>query len=236
MKKIESLIIGTSIVLGLFLLGATLGSSIIKYKSLDRTVVVKGLAEKEVKADIVIWSISFLRASNDLGVLYENLDSDTEKIIAYLKKSGFKDAEISQKAPEVVDKIAQSYGGANEIKFRYSGVGTVSLYTSSIDAARESMKNISVLGKAGITFRSNNYENKTQYIFTKLNEIKPSMIKEATSNARVSAQTFANDSQSSLGKIKSARQGQFSIRPRDTNTPYIKKVRIVSTIEYYLKD
>ena len=236
MKKIESLIIGTSIVIGLFLLGATLGKSIVEYKSLDRTVVVKGLAEKEVNADIVIWNITYLRASNNLEDLYVNLDDDTQKILSFLKKNGFSDDELSPTAPKIVDKIAQSYGGEQKIQFRYSGVGTLTLYSSQIDKARKSMRDITALGKAGITFGSNTYENKTQYIFTKLNEIKPQMIKEATSNARVSAQTFASDSGSSLGKIKSARQGQFSIRPRDTNTPYIKRVRIVSTIEYYLED
>jgi len=236
MKKIESLIIGISIVIGLFLLGSTLGKSIVEYKSLDRTVVVKGLAEKEVNADIVIWNIGYLRASNNIENLYTDLEKDTQKILLFLKKNGFIDEEITQKAPNVTDKIAQSFGGGEKIKFRYSGLATLTIYSSQIDKAREAMKNITVLGKAGIAFRSNTYENKTQYIFTKLNEVKPHMIKEATSNARVSAQTFANDSGSSLGKIKSARQGQFSIRPRDTNTPYIKRVRIVSTIEYYLED
>ena len=98
------------------------------------------------------------------------------------------------------------------------------------------MTTITKLGKAGITFRTSNYDNKTEYMFTKLNEIKPQMIEDATRNARLSAQKFAEDSQSKLGKIKRARQGQFSIFPRDKNTPHIKKIRIVSTIEYYLSD
>jgi len=102
----------------------------------------------------------------------------------------------------------------------------VEMETSQVKKAREMMKKISKLGKNGITFRVESYDNKTEYLFTKLNTIKPAMIEEATKNARLSAQTFANDSQSSLGKIKSARQGQFSIRDRDNSTPYIKKVRI----------
>ena len=106
----------------------------------------------------------------------------------------------------------------------------------SLDKARKSMNSLASLGKSGITFRADNYENKVEYIYTKLSEIKPEILKEATVNARASAQTFADDSKSKLGKIKSARQGQFSISPRDKNTPYIKKVRIVSTIEYYLAD
>lgn len=62
------------------------------------------------------------------------------------------------------------------------------------------------------------------------------MIEEATKNARASAEKFAQDSGSSLGKIRRANQGQFSITDRDSNTPYIKSVRVVTTVEYFLKD
>ncbi len=236
MKKIEAIIIGLSIIIGLFLLGSTLSEGILKFKSLERTVVVKGLSQKEVNADIVIWPIQYIQASNNLSKLYIDLDKDTKAIISFLKDNGFKDEEISMSAPAVTDKIAQNYGGSNKIQFRYSAVQTLTLYTNSIDKARKCMTKITILGRSGITFRENNYDNKKRYIYTKLNEIKPSMIKEATKNARASAQTFASDSNSKLGKIKSARQGQFSISSRDQNTPYIKKVRIVSTIEYYLSD
>jgi hypothetical protein len=236
MKKTESLIIGLSIVFGLFLLGYTLGTSLLSYKSLERTVVVKGLAEKEVQADVVIWPISYIRASNDLAELYEDLEKDTKSVASFLQKSGFTQDEISISAPVVTDKLAQNYGNASQIKFRYSANQTLTLYTNNLHKAREVMTQISALGKAGITFKANTYQNKIEYIYTKLNDIKPSMIHEATKNARATANTFAKDSQSSLGKIKTARQGQFSIRPRDTNTPYIKKVRIVSTVEYYLVD
>ena len=232
----SSFTLGVFITVGLFLLGATLGKSLIQFKELERTVVVKGLAQKEVQSDIVIWPITFLRASNNLSELYNALESDTQKISSFLEKEGFKKEEISFSAPSVVDKIAQNYGGSSQPKFRYSATQVLTLYTKKIDTARESMNKITALGKAGITFRTDNYENKIEYIFTRLNEIKPAMIQEATKNARASAQTFADDSQSSLGKIKKARQGQFSISARDKNTPYIKRVRVVSTVEYYLAD
>jgi len=232
----SSLTLGLLLILGLFALGYTLGDSLLKYKSLDRTVAVKGLAEKEVKANVVIWPISYIRASNNLSKLYADLDKDTQSVKDFLLQNGFSKEEISFSAPSITDKIAQDYGNSNRITFRYSAVQTLTLYSKEIEKARIAMNKLTELGKAGMTFRNNNYENKIEYIYTELNEIKPNMIKEATKNARSSAQTFANDSQSSLGKIKSARQGQFSIRPRDKNTPYIKKVRIVSTVEYYLVD
>lgn len=92
------------------------------------------------------------------------------------------------------------------------------------------------LGKKGIVIAAQNYDSRTEYIFTGLNNIKPEMVEEATILAREVAEKFAKDSNSKLGKIKKARQGQFSIQNRDSNTPYIKKVRVVSTLEYYLSD
>ena len=92
------------------------------------------------------------------------------------------------------------------------------------------------LGKKGVVLAGNDFQNRTEYLFKRLNEIKPAMIEEATRNAREVAEKFAKDSNSRLGKIKQARQGQFSISDRDKNNPHIKKVRVVSTIEYYLAD
>jgi hypothetical protein len=98
------------------------------------------------------------------------------------------------------------------------------------------MPKLTELGKMGIVFSQNNYDAQVEYIFSRLNDVKPKMIEESTTNARSVAKKFASDSQSRLGKIKKATQGQFSISNRDKNTPYIKQVRVVSTIEYYLAD
>jgi hypothetical protein len=98
------------------------------------------------------------------------------------------------------------------------------------------MEKLFELGKQGIAITGEDYQSKTVFLYTKLNEIKPAMIEEATQNARAVAEKFAQDSKSRLGKIRSASQGQFSIDDRDSNTPYIKKVRVVSTLEYYLSD
>ena len=101
---------------------------------------------------------------------------------------------------------------------------------------RQVMGKLSELGKKGIVFTADDYESRTEYIFTQLNQVKPTMVEEATRKAREIALKFAADSKSKLGKIKRASQGQFSIRPRDKNNPHIKKLRVVSTVEYYLSD
>ncbi len=235
-RKAEALILGVSICVGLIFLGYFISTGIVKIKKLDRTVVVKGLAEREVPADIAIWPIKFNVADNDLTNLFQRIETQNRMVVEFLKENGFTDDEISISAPSIVDKQAQSYSNSSGIRFRYSGSSTVTVYTKKVDQVRKTMKKLVDLGRKGIVISGNNFDTKTEFLFTRLNEIKPAMIEEATKKAREVALKFAKDSHSKLGKIKRARQGQFSIRDRDMNTPFIKKVRVVSTLEYYLVD
>ncbi len=227
---------GLSIFSGLCALGWLTGSSAIKFKELDRTVTVKGLAEKELPADTALWPIQFSCATDDLGELYKRLASDTEKLLDFLRDKGFKDDEITVGIPVIVDKLAREYGGNNRVELRYTAKQSVNVYSHRIDLVRNTMKQLIELGRQGIVFSGGNYETRPEFMFSRLNDIKPIMIEEATKKAREVAQKFAKDSNSRLGKIRKARQGQFSITDRDRNTPYIKKIRVVSTIEYYLAD
>ena len=236
MKPYNFKTLGIFIFLGLTSLGFLLGRSIIKVKNLERTVVVKGLAEKEVSANIALWPIKFSEANNSLSKLYNKLEKDKKIIIKFLEQNGFSENEITISQPSITDKLALEYGNTKDIRFRYVANQAITVYSKKIEKVREISPKISELGKKGIVIISNNYDSRIQYFFTKLNNVKPEMIKEATKKAREVALKFAEDSKSSLGKIKSARQGQFSIRDRDKNTRYIKKVRVVSTIEYYLSD
>ena len=204
--------------------------------SSDLSVTVKGLSEREYEADIVIWPIQFTEASNDLGQLYGALDSSAQKIRAFLTANGIKPADISAAAPAITDKSAQQYGNNAPAPFRYTALQVVTVYSSDISAVRGVMSKLSDLGKQGIVITRGDYQAQTEYLFTRLNEVKPEMIEEATRKAREVAQKFAEDSDSTLGKIRKASQGQFSITARDNNNPHIKKVRVVSTVEYYLSD
>jgi len=234
--NVKFVILGVAIFLGLSVLGYQLGSSIVKFKEFERSVSVKGLSEKELPADIALWPIQFTRAGNDLSQLYADLEKDTKQIAGFLKSNGFADNEITVSPPAIIDKMAQQYSDTSKIGLRYTATQNVTVYTDKIDAVRSTMKKLVELGKTGIVFTGGNYDNKTEFIFTRLNDIKPEMIEEATRKAREVAQKFAKDSDSRLGKIKRASQGQFSITDRDRNTPYIKKIRVVSTVEYYLSD
>ncbi len=235
-SKQNSLVLGIFIFLGLASLGYLLGSSAIKFKEYERTVTVKGLSEKEFDADIVIWPIQFTAAGNNLEDLYEAIDQNTSKISEFLASKGIDKKEISFAAPSITDKSAQQYGGQEKAEFRYTAIQTVTVYSSDIASVRSVMGELSELGKQGIVFTGGNYQSQTEYLFTRLNEVKPEMIEEATRKAREVAEKFASDSKSSLGKIRKATQGQFSITARDKNNPHIKKVRVVSTVEYYLSD
>lgn len=232
----SALLLGMFIFLGLASLGYQLSYAAIKYKEYERTVRVKGLSEKEYKADIVIWPIQFSAASNSLEDLYKYIDSGTFQIRSLLEKNGVESSAITYSTPAITDKSAQQWGNGSRAEFRYTAIQTVTVYSKNIDTVRSVRNKLSELGKKGIVFIANNYDSKTEYLFSRLNEIKPEMIEEATRNAREVAEKFASDSQSQLGKIKKASQGQFSISARDKNNPHIKKIRVVSTVEYYLSD
>ena len=226
------MILGLSILAGLLGLGLIVSVAAIRVKSFERTVVVKGLSEREYPADVVIWPIQFTRTGDDAAELYTSVDNDTETIRDFLLGKGIRKDEISLSPPAVTDKSAFSYGG-QEAPFRYSAVRTITVYSSRIDEVRALMSALAELGRQGIVFSDTSYQ--IEYLFNRLNEIKPGMVEEATKNAREVAQRFADDSDSSLGKIKRASQGQFSIFPRDGNNPHIKRIRVVSTVEYYLR-
>jgi hypothetical protein len=232
----EALILGIFICVGLALLGHFIARGVVSFRALDRTVNAKGLSEREVPADVAIWPIRFDLANNDLVALTVEMEKKTGLVEEFLTAAGFSGDEITLGIPSVIDRHAQRYGGPPSNAPRYQGSATLTVYSHNIAGVRAAMTRLVDLGKQGVAFGGGDYDTRPQFLFTKLNEIKPDMIAEATRNARQVAEKFARDSDSNLGKIKKARQGQFSINDRDSNTPHIKKVRVVATLEYYLND
>ena len=217
-------------------MGNALSNGIIEYKDMDRTVTVKGLSEREVMADKVTWSLMYKELGNDPSQIYDLLEQKNNKVVAFLKSSGIKSQDISINPPVITDRQAHNYG--NEIMtYRYKATSVITVTSNEVEKVRKLLTKHSQLMKQGIALVSNEYGNTNSviYEYTGLNKIKPEMIKEATENARATAQKFADDSDSRLGKIRTAQQGQFSITNRDDNTPHIKNIRVVSTIEYTLK-
>ncbi len=234
MKTNTQILSAAIVALGLVLTGVAVRSGIVKFKQLDRVVSVKGLAEREVKADKVTWPLTYKELGNDPSQMYSTLEAKNAKVVAFLKSAGIGDDEISVNPPLITDRQADNYG--NEImNYRYKATSVITVTSGNVDKVRQLMRRTAELMKQGIAIVSEEYGNNAiSYEFTKLNSIKPAMVEEATKNARSTAEKFAADSDSKIGGIRTATQGQFSIEDRDANTPYIKKVRVVSTIEYTL--
>ena len=229
-----SVILAVGIAGGFALLGSNISSGIESFVNRDRIVTVKGLSERQVKADRVIWPVGFRELGDDLQDVYGRIEKRKDQVVAFLKEAGLTDAEIEVASPQVTDAQAEMYANQKSL-YRYSMTQTVTVSSDKVDLVRDLLVRQSDLIKAGVTLVGD-YSWRTSFQFTGLNTVKPAMIEEATKNARASAEKFAQDSGSSLGKIRRANQGQFSITDRDSNTPYIKSVRVVTTVEYFLKD
>lgn len=219
--------------LGLAVLGLFVYFGLNSLGNRERVVAVRGLAEREVKADRVIWPVVYKTTGNDLPALYGQLNDVSAKIRAFLVENGIPATDISTGAPEIVDLRADRYN-TNRVADRYNVTLVTTVVTGKVDAARSLMSRMGELLKSGIAISANDYGNQVQYEFNGLNAIKPEMIEEATHNARKAAEQFAKDSESELGKIKSASQGLFTVSDRDSYTPYVKRVRVVTTVNFYL--
>lgn len=228
-KSLPALFIAAGVViLGIFLFA---GINNIAYR--DRQVVVRGLAEREVMANKVTWPLVVKTLGNDLQQLYREVNNNNEIVVKFLTDNGIGDAEVSIGAPTVFDKDAQTY--QTNVPYRYTVTEVITVTSAQVEKVNALINRQGELLKLGVAV-SNDWEHRTSYEYTGLNDIKPSMIADATRNAREAALKFAEDSDSRLGKIKSAVQGQFSITDRDAYTPWIKNIRVVTSVTYYLND
>lgn len=232
--KTTNIISAAIVAVGLLALGLCLRSGLTSFSDRQRTVDVKGLAEKEVDANLVTWPIMFKEVGNDLPTVYANVTATNKQIIEFLTANGIDAKEISIGAPSVQDLTTDRYNN-QPLPYNYAVTSVVTVNSEKVKQVHSLINRQGELFAKGIAITTS-YENRTTYSFTDLNSIKPEMIAEATINARQAAKKFADDSESQLGKIKTARQGQFSIEDRDANTPYIKKVRVVTSLTYYLED
>ena len=233
--KNHNIISAVVVALGIGLLGLFIKQGIDNYSYRDRIVSVRGLAEREVKANSVTWPVVYQCAANDLNTIYRDITAKSTAIVDFLKANGIEENEIEVIAPSVTDNQANPYVNSAPLN-RYTVNGVIVVTSKNVDLVTSLVKRQSELLKEGVAVVSGGWDNRITYDYTELNTIKPEMIAEATANAREAAKKFADDSDSKLGKIKTASQGQFSITDRDSYTPYIKNVRVVSTITYYLED
>lgn len=227
------------IAIGLFLGGRAIKQGIENFKAMDRTITAKGLSEKEVKADKATWALKFKELGNDPAELYDRIEKNTGTVVEFLKTGGIKEDEISLAPPTLVDQQANMSYMSENVRYRYKADCVVTVVSRNVELVRQLVNRQGQLMRYGVTIVGEEYGSEgpsVYYEFTGLNEIKPEMIAEATKNARKTAERFAEDSDSKLGKIRTADQGQFTIENRDQNTPWLKNVRVVATVVYMLKD
>ena len=216
---------------GLIVLGLCIKGGINNFANKDRKVTVKGLSEREVKADKVTWSISTNDMGNDLPTLYQSINAQADKVKSFLKQNGLGEDEITVNPPSVNDLEANQWSD-NRKSFRYLVNTTITVSTTKVEAVNKAIFKQGELLKQGVAIGS----SYPDYQYVSFQELKPEMMAEAIKNAQKTAQQFAEASESELGKIQTAGQGQFEIEDRDENTPYIKKIRVVTTVTYSLND
>lgn len=225
------------VAVGLVIAGYFIGNMHRNSVSYNRFVQVKGLSEKEVMADLAVWPIQITLTGNDLKALKSDIEKQKAEVQQFFTDQGFDEHELTIGSTNIEDARAQLYGGNSDGRaYRYVVKTEFTVRTGDIEKLQTALtESLSLISK-GVLIGSKNTWRPIEYIFTRLNEIKPAMIEEATKNAREVAEKFALDSNSKVGKIKTARQGLFTINDRDQNSPHIKIVRVVSTIDYFLED
>lgn len=228
-------LMGLFLCAGLIVMGIFIRYGLTHIADNKRTVTVRGLCEREVNANKVTWPIVNKEVGNDLTFIYRKIENTNSMIVKFLKDNGINESEISINPPAVIDLQADRYS-YNQNPYRYNVTNVVVVTSSQVDKVNDLIKKQTELLKEGIAIVAGDYQYQTLYEYTDLNAIKPEMIAEATKNARAAADKFAEDSGSKVGRIQTASQGQFSIEDRDQYTPYIKRIRVVSSIIYYLED
>jgi len=227
--------LGLFLAVGMVAAAWLLGGALAEFKAYDRYVTVRGLAEREIPADLAMWPISFSAAGDSLTGVQEDLSRQEQAIRAFLKDQGLGDAETTLAAPRITDHYAMGMRSQDLPANRYSAQGVLTVRSGSPDTVKKAMAEAGSLVTKGVVL-VHNYEYQPRFEFTKLNDIKPEMIAQATRDARAAADQFARDSGSQVGAIRRATQGYFSIGDRDPFTPEVKQVRVVTTVEYFLED
>jgi uncharacterized protein len=209
----------------------------------DRFVTVKGVAERDVEADLAVWNIQFAAGGNDLAAVQRTIAGNVEMTLDFLERNGISREAVSVEGLRVVDVEANPYQQGPTTN-RFSVTQSMVVRSEEPRVVQTTSQRISELVEAGVVLVSGQEYGigGPTYIFRGLNSIKPEMIADATARAREAAVEFARDSESELGGIRRANQGVFEILPRDP-APGVgeqnrieKTVRIVSTVEYYLRD
>jgi len=229
-----SAVFGGLIALGLIGAGAFIGSGVVNAQVGNRQVTVRGVAERNVVADLAVLTLSFKAANDDLPVAQAQVDRDLALVRAFLTRQGYPVEQVTIGRLQVTDTRAREYGSTDNV-VRYILSQSVTVRTNDVQRVAQTERALNDLVREGVQL---DFAAPT-YVFTKLNDVRPSMIAEATASARSGAEQFAKDSGAPLGPIRQATQGSFEILAREDidseSTSLNKRVRVVATVSYQLR-
>ena len=237
---LRAVILAAGIALG----GLLAGLGLYRARVADRFVTVKGVAEQEVQSDLAIWPLRVVAGSNDLAAANAELARSVRELRAFLARAGIDSAETSLQDFNVADAYANQYGGQGTVPQRFVIRQTIVVRSTDPAKVLAASQRIPELVSAGVVLQAGQEYGGSSgptFLFTKLNDLKPRMIADATARAREAAEQFARDSRASVGGIRRANQGVFEIMARDqapgimAEAQLVKTVRVVSTVEYLLK-
>ncbi|MGH7385616.1 MAG: SIMPL domain-containing protein [Candidatus Rokuibacteriota bacterium] len=243
---VPAVIVGVCLVIGLSIGGYFVGRGAMRFRSDTRVVTVKGLVEREVKADQAVWTLGLRRASESLQDAHARISADRDAAVAFLRKQGFAEGEIERQPTRTVDKLAREYGQPQVAdRFRYVVTTSVIVRTPNVDLVRTALGATEQLLKSGVVLDGEREgAANPRYVVSKFKDLRPQLLADATRNARATAQQFAADSGAQVGVIRSANQGSIQIfgldggnesAPFSPTSTAVKRIRVVSTFEFELR-
>ncbi|AQZ95020.1 SIMPL domain-containing protein [Halopseudomonas phragmitis] len=227
-----ALLVALVMAAALAFMAISIKTGLLQFRDADRIVSVKGLAERTVEADLALWPINFIVAGNSLDRLQADIEAQQDLIRSFLLLKGFAETEVQLSMPKITDQHSNVYGQTLPPE-RYRAEVTVLVRTAEVEKVKTGMQGVGELVKSGVAL-SQSYEFQPRFLFTRLETIKPDMIADATRDARAAADQFARDANAQVGSIRRASQGYFSIEDVDPYTPEVKRVRVVTSIDYSL--
>jgi uncharacterized protein len=220
---------------GLTIFGLLIGRAVQRGREFDRFLTVRGLSEREVKATVALWPVRFVVMADELPALKTAMEQSRQTVQAFFRDQQIPAEEVSVGLPIVMDRADRDYGDAKTGLPRYKAVVTLVVRSAAVDVVKRAIQNVDQLLDKGIRLTGTEHGDRTEFLFEAVNAIKPSMIEEATANARAAAQKFAQDSQARVGAIRRATQGVLEVNDLDAASPERKIVRVVTTVEFFLQ-
>jgi hypothetical protein len=228
-------VLGAFLAIGLAVFGYQVGRAVKLGREFDRYFTVRGLSEREVKATLVIWPMRYSAAGETLSELQASIASAKAIVTEFLHENGVSQEELIHGLPEISDTLGSRKKDDLVVLPRYSAAITMVVRSRNVDLVKRAIQKSDVLIAKGVPLTNQDYGDRISFDFDGVNAIKPEMIREATANARQAAQKFAEDSKAEVGSIRKATQGVVDIQSRDIASPELKIVRVITTVEFFIK-